>query len=305
MSKSFRWIYTTDLHGHIEKYETVLKYAIEHKIKLLHIGADILPKGSGMLKKQKKFIKGYLKNFYGECERNGIKVLAFFGNDDIYTRKKYFLDYANLLDEVTYRKSGYTFKAYGYVPDHPFNLKNGTKLDRYGLKPEKLNPVYILLPFDGEMVRVPVPPKAFDSGPCISENGFYKIEDLAEHFKRKGTLENDLHSIKAGSKTVMAIHSPPAGLNLDVCGDKENKPGERVGSKAVLTWIRKKQPLLVLCGHIHENYEVTKSWKAHVGKTTVIQPGQSFVGKEGQKKKTTFVNIEITNGKVNTELIEI
>jgi len=101
-----KFLYITDMHGHVEKYETVLKYAIEHKIKLLHIGADILPKGKGMQKEQKKFIKGYLKNFYAECERNGIRVLAFFGNDDLYTRKHQFGEYADHLDEIPYRKNG-------------------------------------------------------------------------------------------------------------------------------------------------------------------------------------------------------
>jgi Icc-related predicted phosphoesterase len=70
-------------------------------------------------------------------------------------------------------------------------------------------------------------------------------------------------------------------------------------------WIWEKQPLLVLCGHIHENFRVTGSWRAEIGRTTVIQPGQFFMWKETEKKKTTFVVIEITGSKVKAERFEI
>ncbi len=311
-----KFLYCTDLHGDIDRYETVLKYLLKNKISILHLGADILPKGAGMLKTQKKFIKGYLKNFYAECERNGIKVLASFGNDDLYTRKKYFLKYAALLDDTPYRRSGYNFKAYSYVPDHPFSLKNGTKLDRYGLDLTPLRkkmvpvPVFLeafLLGETGSIVKyIPKTPKAVD---CTSGDGFQVIPDLKDYFKYKGSIEDDLHGIRAGSKTIMSIHSPPAGLNLDVCGlfkkRGKPKPRDRVGSEAVLRWIKDRQPLLVLCGHIHENYLVTGAWKATVGRTTIIQPGQNIVWKENQKKKTVFVVIEINGTKIKAKRFEI
>jgi Icc-related predicted phosphoesterase len=55
-----RLIYTSDLHGSISKYNMALKYALDHGIKLIHIGADILPKGSCMMEAQKDFVKKYL-----------------------------------------------------------------------------------------------------------------------------------------------------------------------------------------------------------------------------------------------------
>lgn len=127
-----KFLYTTDLHGDIDKYRKLLDLAIEHDIDLIHLGADLLPKGSGILKAQKNFVKGYLKSFYIECRDKGINVLAFFGNDDLYTRKKYFRKYAELLDEVPYEQNGYTFKAYGYVPDYRFALKSACKIDHHG-----------------------------------------------------------------------------------------------------------------------------------------------------------------------------
>ena len=89
----------------------------------------------------------------------------------------------------------------------------------------------------------------------------------------------------------MAIHSPPNGHLLDVCFH-----GARVGSQSVRKWIEREQPLLVLCGHIHESPDISGSWSAEIGKTTVIQPGQTPNG-------TTMVLLDIHEGKVNASRI--
>ena len=128
-----KFIYTTDLHGSIPMYETILDRALKENIKLIHLGADILPKGSGILEIQKKFVNGYLKSWYAKCLEKGIQVLAFFGNDDIYTRKKYFKKYGALLDETSVSIEGYEFKAYPYVQDYPFGLKTACKWDSWTL----------------------------------------------------------------------------------------------------------------------------------------------------------------------------
>jgi len=264
------FIYTTDLHGDVLKYEAVLKFAQEQKINLVHLGADLLPKGSGILSQQKKFINGYLKKYYKRCKDLGIDVLAFFGNDDIYTRKKYFLKYATLLDETPYSKNGYDFRAYGFVPDYPFGLKTACKLD-----------------YDGWKCPDPYLGRPLDCGP----KGLEEIPDIEKYFIKKGTIENDLKNIHViTDKTIMATHAPPWSLDLDVC-----RGGRRVGSKSVYDWIKNEKPLVVLSGHIHESYDVSKVWKAKIGKTTVIQPGQL-------PDKTHIVVISVQNNEVVSEL---
>lgn len=267
-----KFVYATDLHGDIKKYEDVLKFTLDHDIKLIHLGADILPKGYSLLKIQKKFVKGYLKTFYIRCSDEKITVLAFFGNDDVYTRKRYFRDYADLLDEIPYEKEGYEFRAYPYVLDYPFGLKTSCKLDHSGwICPDN----YLGIPCD------------------YNESGQFCIEDVKEYFSKKGTIEEDLKNIHADNKTIMAIHQPPHALNLDVCmGEK------RVGSKSVLKWIEREQPLMVLSGHIHENFEVTSVWKAMVNNTLVIQPGQ-------MEEQTTLVYIDICKDKIDAQLVLI
>ena len=263
-----KFLYITDLHGDIPKYEKAYKACKEHDVKILHLGADLLPKGGGILHEQKRFINGYLKEFYRKCTEDGIQVLAFFGNDDLYTRKKYFRKYASLLDEAPVIIDGYTFSAYPYVLDYPFGLKSACKRDREGWKcPEP----YLGRPID------------------VGDKGFEEITDIDSYFKAKGTIEDDLKALKGGPKAVVAIHCPPEGVNLDVCQD-----GRRVGSKAVYDFIEREQPLCVLSGHIHESPECSGEWKATIGKTLVIQPGQY------QISDLSYVIVEIENDiKVN------
>jgi Icc-related predicted phosphoesterase len=155
------------------------------------------------------------------------------------------------------------------VPDYPFGLKTGVKLDYLGWTcPEK----YISIPVD------------------YTDQGRVIIEDPVKYFKEKGTIKEDLNGIQITDKTIMAIHCPPIGINLDVCYHNR-----RVGSKAVYDWIKRKKPLLVLSGHIHENFEVTEKWFAYIGKTLVIQPGQS-------ENKTNFVVIKIIDDMVEATI---
>ena len=265
-------VYGTDFHGNITKYEAIYNFAIEHDIKLIHLGADLLPKGSDMAQEQKRFIKGYLKDFYNRCFTRGITVLAFFGNDDLYALKPYFKQYASLLDDIPYSDSGYEFKAYGYVQDYPFGLKTACKLDYPGWK---LSEPYLSDPVE------------------YTDKGWEVIKDVEKYFKNKGTIEDDLRNINATNKTIMAIHQPPISLNLDVCIG-----GRRVGSKAVYDWIEKKQPRFVLCGHIHENHSVTGVWKANIGDTVVLQPGQKI-------DSTTVVMITLEEDRVESHLVDI
>ena len=47
---------------------------------------------------------------------------------------------------------------------------------------------------------------------------------------------------------ILITHCPPFGTSLD-----KTSSGEHAGSKAIRKFIEKKQPLLNICGHIHEN----------------------------------------------------
>ncbi len=84
-------------------------------------------------------------------------------------------------------------------------------------------------------------------------------------------LEKKLDELLVNNpRVVLVCHNPPYGYldELDSpCMPKELN-GKHVGSKILLRAIRKHQPRLVLCGHIHEAKGRTK-----IGKTDVINLG--------------------------------
>lgn len=273
-----KFLYATDLHGNTDKFETVLDYSITHSINLIHLGADILPKGKDLLSIQEKFVNGYLRGFFHKCQENGIRVLTMFGNDDLYSLKDAFRTYSPLLDEEPVILNDTVFAGYPYVPDYPFGLVTACKYDHADWTPE------------------------YYSGPKFDFiNGELRaIKDKKAYFKNKGTIEDDLSKMSVSHNTVMAFHCPPQSLGLDVCYKKKSfdvdvflgikkasKPSKKkVGSKSILDWITREQPRLVLCGHIHESPEITGKWMGKIGNTVVIQPGQDY-------ENTTIVVISL------------
>jgi Icc-related predicted phosphoesterase len=243
-----KFVYATDLHGDEGKYAKALDLCVTEGAKLLHVGADILPKGYSMQPRQKEFIKKFLPGFIKKCGDKDIKFMAMFGNDDLWTRKPLYRERCgDLIDEKPIDFEGFTFTGYPYVPDYPFGLKTACKYDHKGWKPES----YIQIPTED------------------TEHGLVPIIDVKEYFRKKGTIEDDLRSRKAKPNEIIAIHSPPKLVGLDVCID-----GREVGSNAIKEWIEEKQPYMVLSGHIHECPWRTKIRTATIGRTVVVQPGQ-------------------------------
>jgi len=65
------------------------------------------------------------------------------------------------------------------------------------------------------------------------------------------------------SKLVFVSHTPPYKTKADYIG------GSHVGSKEIRKFIEKYQPMLNICGHIHENEKI----KDKINKTKIINPG--------------------------------
>ena len=66
-----------------------------------------------------------------------------------------------------------------------------------------------------------------------------------------------------GKKLVLMLHGPPYGNKADLVD------GGHAGNKSYRDFILKEKPLLVICGHLHENSGV----RDKLGKTTIINPG--------------------------------
>ena len=69
--------------------------------------------------------------------------------------------------------------------------------------------------------------------------------------------------MKDARKSVIIFHGPPHKTRLD------NLHGDYVGNKSYTRFIKKHQPDLVICGHIHEN----NSKEDKIKKTRVVNPG--------------------------------
>jgi len=90
-------------------------------------------------------------------------------------------------------------------------------------------------------------------------------EDIAKDLKKLSESINN-------KKTIYVFHAPPFGTKLDMLHSREHK-----GSKSIANFIRGKQPLLSLHGHIHESPEVSGTIRQKIGKTLCVNPGNGRI----------------------------
>lgn len=87
-----------------------------------------------------------------------------------------------------------------------------------------------------------------------------------------------------GIPFVLVIHQPPVNTLCD-----RVKPGLHAGSYAVRSFIEAAQPLLCLCGHIHEGTGID-----HIGKTVLVNPGPFRSGQ--------YARISLDGNEVSAEI---
>lgn len=100
-------------------------------------------------------------------------------------------------------------------------------------------------------------------------------------------LEETYAATSQYDATVVVVHDPPFDTHCDDLGN-----GVHVGSKAVRAFIKKHQPQLVLCGHIHEARSVDS-----IGDTTIINTGMLSAG--------GYAKITLEGTTVRAELLEM
>lgn len=80
-----------------------------------------------------------------------------------------------------------------------------------------------------------------------------KFERFGERIKKK----------REGKKLVLMFHGPPYGNKTDLIMN------EHAGNKSYRRFIKQEKPLVVICGHLHENENVQDK----IGKSIIINPG--------------------------------
>ena len=79
---------------------------------------------------------------------------------------------------------------------------------------------------------------------------------------------------KSENRKIFLTHEPPLNTKLDLIRDKKSpRNGQHTGGQFSSYFIKKFQPELVICGHMHENPGVIK-----IGKSFVVNPGYGAKG---------------------------
>ncbi|HUU29747.1 MAG TPA: metallophosphoesterase [archaeon] len=249
-------LYTSDLHGRIKAYESVLTRAKAAGVRAIINGGDIYPLGRDLFQVQRSFLTGFFTDYLERCYHEGITYLATLGNmdlkglDNIFRRTvKQASSAFSLLEEmVTF--NGYTCVGSAMTIDGPFSLKDRCLRDT----PDSIVPQTL--------------------GPALMSDasGIYQVPDWQQRVRELPALTEHLSRLprpKEPEKTIYVLHQPPHGVNQGIISS-----GADVGSRAVADFLAQSRALLGLHGHIHESPFVGGSWRSKIGCTTCLQPGQ-------------------------------
>lgn len=248
-------LYSTDLHGDRRRYERMFDISKSQGVDIAINGGDLFPK-AGNLFRQNEFIARFLKGYFSRFEEENIYYLCYPGNDDLRIFDKLFEDICSRFQYIIYLAQKkinigeYEFVGMNWVVDYPFQLKDRCRKDT-----------------DNYIFK-----EQYGQGVLSTEKGFKNI-DWFTHAKSLPTIKDELNNLplpKDFNKAVYVIHMPPANLGLDQC-----RSGVRVGSTAIYDFLKEKQPLFSLHGHIHESPEMSGTWMTTLYNTVCIQPGQS------------------------------
>ena len=252
-------LFCSDLHGRTHRYAELFRVIREEEPDAVFLGGDLLP-GAVQIFSANYLHEDFVNDFLaGELtrirENQGItypEIFLILGNDDGRCEEPAILDAdeRGLWHYAHNRKliMG-SFQVYGYsfVPPSPFRLKDWEKYDvsRY-----------------------------VDPG-CIHPEDGIRTVPVSDYEMRYSTISDDLEILTDGddlSKAIMLFHSPPYSTNLDRA-DLDNMKIDHapldvnVGSIAIQRFIKKKQPLITLHGHIHESSRITGNWMDRAGRT--------------------------------------
>jgi len=236
------FVYASDLHGNREAYDRL--FALEADAVVL--GGDLLPyplrMGGDLIAPQRTFVTDYLaaklasRPCYwipGNDDWESVLPLLEARGVPIHGRAVPFLD-------------GFSIAGYACVPVTPFGMKDFDRYDVPGWTPAG------------------VPKLCLRSSPSGVETVPLRgVED-------RGTIEGDLGrlaSLSDPARTIYVIHSPPFATTLD----RLHGGTTPIGSRAIRSFIDRRQPPLTLHGHVHESPGVER-----LGRTVCVNPGDSM-----------------------------
>ena len=255
--------FASDLHGYTDRYQKLFQAIKDERPDAVCIGGDILPSAgllfSSLNFEHVDFINGYLVKkmiqLRKELEDDYPRIFIILGNDDGRFVEAAILDAAikGVWEYVHNRKvlfKGYPVFGYSYVPPTPFLLKDWEKYDVS---------------------------RHVDPG-CVSPEEGIRSFSVPDNSRKYSTIKKDLDLLVGNDnlkKAIFLFHAPPYKTKLDRAALDgkmiDHVPLDvHVGSIAIQRFIKSRQPLLTLHGHVHESSKLSRSWQDRIGKTHVF-----------------------------------
>jgi len=98
-------------------------------------------------------------------------------------------------------------------------------------------------------------------------------------------LKRIFSKVKDFKNSIFLVHDPPLNYLDKVLFKKSPMYGKHLGDEYYLRYIKKYQPTVCVCGHMHEHAQKT----AKIGKTLIVNPGEAGKGQ--------FAILELENNK--------
>lgn len=261
-------LFVTDLHGSAWKYERLYEIATTYYPDAVVNSGDMLPKNDDLFR-QNHFITNYLDTHFAKFDELGIHYLCYLGNDDLRIWDRLFDEtcgrykYVHNIAQRKIRIQDFEFVGMNWVTDYPFRLKDRCRMDAqdYAFQQQ------------------------WGSALLSTAEGWKEIDNWQTYAQSLPTIADEINALaqpEAMDRSVYVLHMPPSQLGLDVCMN-----GQEVGSSAIYEFIRTNQPMLTLHGHIHESPDISGAWKAELGNSQCVQPGQL------EEDELTFVIAEL------------
>ncbi len=263
MKKSTICFFVSDLHGSIHRFQKLFKEIRRDLPEAIFIGGDILPASHHLLTSSEQsdnnFIERFLKKKFTELKeelKNSYpRIFLILGNDDSRSEEIHFIKAEKqgvweYIHNIKTTFKSYSVYGYGYIPPSPFLLKDWERYDvsRY-----------------------------VDPGSVSPEEGIRSVE-VSQNEIKYSTIAEDIKLLAGDadlSRAIFLFHAAPYQTKIDRAALDDKKIDQvpmdlHVGSIAIQRFIKERQPLLTLHGHIHESARLTGSWRDNIGKTHIF-----------------------------------
>lgn len=256
-----RCVFVSDLHGHVDRYETLFDLIERRTPDAVFVGGDIMPHGLGHAghgHSTGDFLETVAAGFERLRERLGRRyppVFVILGNDDgrhpegpvRAIGERGLWTYAH---ERRISWGPFTVFGYNFVPPTPFRLKDW---ERYDVS------------------------RHVDPG-CISPEDGSHSYPISRQRVRHATIHQDLSRLTDGAdleRAIFLFHAPPYRTALDRAAldgkSIDHAPLDvHIGSIAIRRFIERRQPMLTLHGHVHESTRLTGVWLDRIGRTVML-----------------------------------